>query len=311
MRTGCPRINFLRDGRKGMVLLSVLLVSLFLLSASTGFALFALRAARVFEGRRRAFAAGMICESLLPAAKLLIASHPGEAHSPRDEAFAARTISFPDEGAEVEMTIVPLNDRLPVNSLFLPDGRTLRAELAGPWRRLWRKVRAEQMGEAVLDFMDSDNEPRLGGGEREWYPNRPLLSLEELLLVPGMTGPILHGTETAPGAASHLTLWSDGRINVNTADVRTLALLDDLDVHIAADIIRVRESRIFASMTDLSAVPSFPSRARARLMNVLSFTSSHFEVRFSVEFPDGQKLLVRVILEGKESSFKTVGWEEL
>ncbi len=311
MRTGCPPIKTFRTRRRGLVLLSVLLVSLFLLAASTGFALFARRAVRTFDGRKRAFTAEMICEALLPAAKLLIASHPGKAHSPGDGVFAPRTIPFPDEGASAEMIIIPLNDRLPLNSLFLPDGKTLRAELTGPWRRLWRRAGAEQLAELVLDFMDADGEPRLGGGEREWFLNRPLLSLDELLLVPGMTASVLYGTETVSGAASSLTLWSDGKINANTADGPALALLDDLDDNAAADIVKARESRVLASMADLSALPSFPARARARLMNVLAFTSSHFRVRFSVEFADGQKSLIEVILEKNGSAFKTVRWEEL
>lgn len=311
MKTVCLPTKIFETKRKGLVLLSVLLVSIFLLAASTGFALFARSAVRAFAGRQRAFTAGMICETLLPAAKLLIAAHPGKAHAFGDEAFAPRTVSFDGEGVTAEMTIIPLNDRLPVNSLFLPDGKTLRTELSGPWRRLWKRAGAEQLAEAVLDFLDADSEPRLGGGEREWYLNRPLLSLDELMLVPGMTAEILYGTGAAPGAASSLTLWSDGRINANTAEAPVLALLDDLDERTAADIVRARESQVFASMADLSSVPSFPAKARSRLMNVLAFTGSHFKVRFSVEFADGQNSVTEVILERKGSLLKIVRWEEL
>jgi hypothetical protein len=187
------------------------------------------------------------------------------------------------------MTITPLNGRFPLNGIFLPDGRTVRSELAGPWRRLWRRAGAENIEAAVLDFLDGDGEPRLGGGERDGYLNRPLLSLNELLFVPGMTADILYGTETRPGIAPLVTLRSDGKINANTALPEVLALLDGLDGNIAADLVRARETRVFTSMEDLSAVPSFPASARAQLMNVLSFTSSHFRVSFTVGFADGQK----------------------
>ncbi|NLK19312.1 MAG: hypothetical protein GX310_05930, partial [Synergistaceae bacterium] len=46
MKTACPPTKKIRRKRKGLVLLSVLLVSLFLLAASTGFALFARRTVR-------------------------------------------------------------------------------------------------------------------------------------------------------------------------------------------------------------------------------------------------------------------------
>jgi hypothetical protein len=300
----CPR------KRRGLVLLSVLLVSLFLLTASTGFAIFARRSVRTFDGRQRAFTARMVCEAALPAAKMLIGLHPGKAHAPGDEFFAPRKLAFPDAGVTVEMTIVPLDDGIPLNAIFLPDGRTVRTELSGAWRRLWRQSGAENLEASVLDFLDGDREPRLGGGEREGYLNRPLLSLDELLLVPGMTADILYGTAGRPGIAPSLTLRSAGKINVNSASPGVLSLLDGLDGNIAADLVRARESRPFASMEDLSAVSSFPASARARLMNVLSFTSSHFRVSFAVEFADGQKVPVEVILEQKGSAAETVRWEE-
>jgi type II secretory pathway component PulK len=309
------RTGFLRnDGdpkkRKGLVLLSVLLVSLFLLTASTGFALFARRSVRAFDGRQRAFTARMVCEASLPAAKALLELHPGKGHAPGDEVFSPRILGFPEAGVTVEMTITPLNGRFPLNGIFLPDGRTVRSELAGPWRRLWRRAGAENIEAAVLDFLDGDGEPRLGGGERDGYLNRPLLSLNELLFVPGMTADILYGTETRPGIASLVTLRSDGKINANTALPEVLALLDGLDGNIAADLVRARETRVFTSMEDLSAVPSFPASARAQLMNVLSFTSSHFRVSFTVGFADGQKTPLEVILERKGSAAETVRWEE-
>jgi type II secretory pathway component PulK len=305
------RTGFLPNNkRKGLVLLSVLLVSLFLLTASTGFAVFARRSVRTFDGQRRIFTARMVCEAALPAAKALIEIHPGKSHAPGDDFFALRTLVFPEAGVTVEMVIAPLNDRFPLNGLFLPDGRTVRSELAGPWRRLWRRAGAENLEAAVLDFLDGDGEPRLGGGERNGYLNRPLLSLDELLFVPGMTADILYGTGTSPGIAPLVTLRSDGKINANTALPEVLALLDGLDGNIAADLVRAREARVFASMEDLSSVPSFPASARARLMNVISFTSSHFRVSFLVEFADGQKTPLEVILERKGAVTDTVRWEE-
>jgi len=296
--------------RRVLVLLSVLLVSLFLLAASTGFAVFARRSVRAFDGQRRTFTARMVCEAALPAAKALIGLHPGKAHAPGDDVFAPRTLAFPEAGVTVEMTIIPLNDRFPLNGIFLPDGRTVRSELAGPWRRLWRQAGAENLEAVVLDFLDGDGEPRLGGGERDGYLNRPLLSLEELLFVPGMTADILYGTEGRPGIGPLVTLRSDGKINANTAPAEVLALLDGLDGNIAAELVRARETRVFSSTAVLSSVPSFPASARAQLMNAVSFTSSHFRVSFLVEFADGQKTPLEVILEQKGAVTDTVRWEE-
>jgi len=194
--------------RKGLVLLSVLLVSLFLLTASTMYALFARRSVRNFDRQQRIFTARMVCEALLPAAGGLIALHPGDAHSPGDEQFALRRIVFPDAGVTVEMEIFPLDDGIPLNHILLPDGRTVRTEMEGPWRRLWQEAGAEHLGSAALDFLDPDDEPRLGGGEREWFLNRPLLSVEELLLVPGVTEEALSGGAGRQGIRPLVSVWT-------------------------------------------------------------------------------------------------------
>lgn len=58
----------------------------------------------------------------------------------------------------------------------------------------------EQMADSILDWIDEDSEVRLSGAEAESYPsyspkNGPLHSLDELLLVRGMTPSLLHGND--------------------------------------------------------------------------------------------------------------------
>ncbi len=61
---------------------------------------------------------------------------------------------------------------------------------------------AAQLADRILDFIDPDDIPRLRGGEREWYEqqglirgpfNGPLTSLEQLLLIPGVTQQLFYG----------------------------------------------------------------------------------------------------------------------
>lgn len=310
MKTGFLLNSLCHRKRRGLVLLSVLLVSLFLLAASTGFALFARRTARSFDRQQRLFTARMVCEAALPAAKELIMVHPDGAHAPGDDEFTVRTLTFPDVGVTVDMSIIPLNDGIPLNSLFLPGGETLRTELEGPWKNLWRRAGAENLEAVTLDFIDGDTDPRLGGEERDNFLNRSLLSVDELTLVPGITEDIFSGNTGKSGIRPLVTLWSDGKINGNTAPPDVLSLLDGLDERIAADLAEARRRKPFTSMEDLAAVPSFPSSARTRLMNVLAFTSSHFRVSFSVVFADGEKIPIGVILEKTSSTPKTIRWEE-
>ncbi len=137
-----------------------------------------------------------------------------------------------------------------------------------------------ELADAILDWIDADTEPRPFGAEDEYYGtlsppytarNQRLQSLDELLLVRGMTPALLYsedtnrnglldpwendGTATAPddnadgvldrGLAAYLTLWSrqrnrrqDGteRINLNSNDLA--ALYDQLTQEFDEDVAR-------------------------------------------------------------------------
>ncbi len=175
---------------------------------------------------------------------------------------------------------------------------------------MWRIVEAEHLQTIVLDFLDKDTEPRLGGAERAGFLNRQLLSVDELRLVPGMTPEIFSGVLGMPGIESMATIWSSGKINLNVAPVEVLVLLEGIDARLAPEIVEVRAERPFSSLAGLSAIPNFPSSAAPKLMNIVVFKSEWFRVSFEVLFGDGELLVLQCILNGKPMSWNTVRWEE-
>jgi general secretion pathway protein K len=80
---------------------------------------------------------------------------------------------------------------------------------------------------AITDWLDPDDEPTGElGAETDYYQslgrtrgcrNGPLTALSELRLVRGMTGELYLGRGGDPGLKDLLTVFSDGRININTA----------------------------------------------------------------------------------------------
>ena len=310
MKTGFLLNRISSSKRSGVVLLSVLLISVFLVSASTGFAIFARRTMRRFDREQRIFTARMVSEVAMDAAKLLLSKHNGKSHSAEDEFFVPRTFTFPDAGVSVTMRMEPLDDRIPLNNLFLPDGKTLRRELEVPWSALWQKVGAEQLENRVLDFLDEDTEPRLGGGERTGNLNRKLLSLEELSLVPGMKPETLSGFGGKPGVRALATIWSSGKINMNTAPAEVLSLLEGLDEKLAVEIVKNRTEKPLESISDLARIRGFPPDAVPKLMNIAAFKSDWFRVSFEVLFGDGEMIATRGILKKTSKSWNTVQWEE-
>lgn len=120
----------------------------------------------------------------------------------------------------------------------------------------------ESIADAILDWIDTDTETRPGGCEDEYYstlpspyscPNKPLQSVEELLLVRGVTPQLLFGADanrnsvldldeqqrtmasintagalgwaaylTVHGAENNMTSAGDPRVNINGEDLEVL-----------------------------------------------------------------------------------------
>ncbi len=104
---------------------------------------------------------------------------------------------------------------------------------------------ADQIAQAILDWRDEDELPRINGAEREEYldeealvlpPNRDFLDVDELRHVMGIT------PEIYIRAAPHLTLFGDGQININSAPEVVLLAIPGMDRGGAEEIIRLRES---------------------------------------------------------------------
>jgi general secretion pathway protein K len=104
---------------------------------------------------------------------------------------------------------------------------------------------ADQLAQAILDWRDEDDIPRINGGEREEYleeealvlpPNRDFVDIDELRFVRGMT------PELYVQAAPHLTLIEGSDININSAPEPVLLAVPGLDEGAVTQILRLRES---------------------------------------------------------------------
>jgi type II secretory pathway component PulK len=104
---------------------------------------------------------------------------------------------------------------------------------------------ADRITQAILDWRDEDDIPRVGGGERDQYvragaavlpTNRIFDDITELRYVLGMTEEIF--AEAAP----YLTVTSSGDINLNAAPEPVLLALPGMTPAGAAELIRLRES---------------------------------------------------------------------
>ncbi|MEO1526628.1 MAG: type II secretion system protein GspK [Planctomycetota bacterium] len=170
-----------------------------------------------------------------------------------------------DESARLNVnTLIPLeeNSQGLLALVTLAEGEELASDNLAKLLLLALPNMTEELADAILDWLDEDDEPREYGAEVDYYStlttpyeptNGPILSVEELLRVRGMTPTLLFGADSnqngvldpdeqqrfnttidTPGAlglAGYLTIHGmeankarDGsfRVNVNSDDLETL-----------------------------------------------------------------------------------------
>jgi hypothetical protein len=205
--------------------------------------------------------------------------------------------------------VVPLDDKIPLRNLFLPDGTTLRNELRNTWEDMWGKLEHRELTQIVLDFLDKDVRPRMGGAERETHLNRAPLDMSELLIFEEMTPEILYGTPERNGLADYCTLWSAGKINLNVAPVHVMEILPGMDRPLAEKIEDHRRKKALTGMSDLREIPGFPQRSQAALTNIVDFASRFFMIKIEMLEDNGGGTSFSVVFD--KTSGTVVRWEEI
>lgn len=183
--------------------------------------------------------------------------------------------TFAVGNGECSITITEENSRLNVNLLKDKDGKLDRTRTE-QLLRLIDLLNREQTGHShigyglvpsIIDWTDSDDEvthlPFIQrenmGAESIYYSklqvpyrcrNALLDTTEELLLVKGIT------QEVFERICDYVTVYGDGRININSASRQVIMCLSEkMDVVLAQMIIDRREFNPFDSITELRDVP--------------------------------------------------------
>ncbi|MBI5674268.1 MAG: general secretion pathway protein GspK [Nitrospirae bacterium] len=144
-------------------------------------------------------------------------------------------VSITDESGKVDINSAP---EVILRGLF--TGLGLKAE------------DADIAVDSILDWKDADDLHRLNGAENDYYMSLPnpykaknagFETLEELIMVRGITLEILHGDGVKRGMIDFLTLHSQtGKINLKTAPREVLLAIPGITSEAADAIILKRES---------------------------------------------------------------------
>ena len=123
---------------------------------------------------------------------------------------------------------------------------------------------AETIADSVMDWKDEDNLVRLHGAEDDYYSSLPnpfkaknanFDTVEELLLVKGVTSELLYGTKDKKGIINFLTVNSKmNRINVNAAPKEVLMALPNMTPELAEAIVNYRQTKEIKTLTEIQGM---------------------------------------------------------
>ena len=200
------------------------------------------------------------------------------------------------------------------------------------------------VSDSILDWIQPGDNPRLSGAKNSYYMSlnppyyckeAPMDDISELLLVKGVTGAMYDGRGenstkgapkgfggspfSAPSYAFHLndvfTPFSDGKININTADANTLQLIPGVDQATAEAIIKTRagpdgaegteDDTPYTSAGDVQRAGVDPEAAR--FISAYGDVRSHtFEVHVTAHYANSSRDYVAVVWRNNPQDIRVV-----
>lgn len=310
------RKYFRSRGKKGFILVSVLISTGLLLTIATGFAWYAKTELARMSASKFAFETRSVAETALAAVKTAILADSNAYDSFSEPLYAPLTPMTAEIGKyRADVTVEPLCGEIPVKGLFLQDGVTLREEYRNAWEKIWEELGLPDTAARAADFMDSDMKQRRGGAEEGTDINRVPLDISELAALEGVDMGTLWGTSgesgETRGIADYLTVYGGEKLNINTAPIEVVVLLDRRIDRAAAEALayyRLREP--ITKADDLKQVPGFPKAVIAKISNAIGFKSDYFRVTVSVYGNNERTRNFRITVKRDEKSVRTVRWEE-
>lgn len=214
-----------------------------------------------------------------------------------DEDWATVLPPMPIEGGQISGAIEDLQGRFNINSL-LHDGQ-LDNENYQRFKRLLTVLEMPvELADSVVDWLDSDQEPRPQGAEDVTYlgfeppyraANGEMASTSELLYLPGMTYELFEKITPYVCAVPGNTA-----ININTAQAAVLASIGEgVSLQSALQLVEERGAQGYASVDEFLKHKLFADKKPRK--EGLSVNSQHFLVSAQVELGESQSRLSSII----------------
>ena len=205
--------------------------------------------------------------------------------------------------------IVDESGKFNVNNLITKDGKIDEGKAAHLSRLLSALGLDDSIIPALMDWIDKDDEERIDGAEDFYYQNlappyrsanRSFVTPGQILMVKGLAEIAQFGGEDKKNLLDYLTIYSEGKININTAPKEVLeSLHQELDESIAESIIAFREETDFMSPGDMKQVPEVGDALYNAIKDMITVKSNAFTIEASGSCQESTSLIKAVALREK------------
>ncbi len=209
----------------------------------------------------------------------------------------------------VKVLIEDENAKININKIVKEGGEENEMIVNAVARLLERAEIDMAILNSIIDWIDPNDNAKAEGAEDNYYEsldppypckNGPLDTLSELHMIKGITDDV-YGK-----ISEHLTIYSDGKININTASKEVLVCLDDeIDEANAEGIIQYREEKPFDTVEELKEVVG--DEVYGRIASIIDVKSNVFNVVATGHVAKVEKV-IRSAIDRQEGQISYLYW---
>jgi general secretion pathway protein K len=286
---------------RGVALLVTLLVTILIVTVVFEIFRVGTRAARAGAYGRDSVRATLLAEAGTAVARLALredakedAKNSGGGIDTLDEFWSRPAPPIEMGDGTINVTVEDEERKINLNKLMRDLGNDEDKDRVADFRRLLEVLGLDQaIADAILDWLDRDDNTRPGGAESSYYLSLPYPykakndlfdTIEELRLVRGVTGEVFEKIKP------FVTVRSSGLVNINTAPREVLMSLSgakdagvsgDIDEGVANEIIEHRKENPFLSTADVKFTPFLTSlyNQGQGFRSLITVRSQYFHVR--------------------------------
>jgi general secretion pathway protein K len=240
------------------------------------------------------------------AVKLLQTSLSGRAYTSLQDQWATPQ-KLDDERGTLTVTVTEENAKLDLNSIVHSNGTVNETYFAIFQRLLDQLQLSQDLADKLVDWIDPDDTPRTQGAETGYYKslatpysaaNASLVTYEELRMTSGFDETVL--TKLFP----YVTVYGDSsggtasRVNINTAPVELLAVLDPrMNSDLAARVVDYRKTTPLKNPSEVTGIPGLETVGIA-LQGRIVVKGTVFRIQSRAQVRDTVRIVETVVRIG-------------